>query len=168
MVELWDLYDDNLNKTDKTIQKSDKVPEGYYHLSVEVWIVNSKKELLMLRSNYDYSKLYPGTWRCLTGNIAAGDDVYSCVSKIGKDKIGVDLDLSKMTIYGPTKREEFRYAYYTCFINYDIDINSIKANEDIYMDYEYVDKNELIKKCNNGEIAYYLVYRINNEIIDKF
>ena len=32
----------------------------------------------------------------------------------------------------------------------------------------YVDKNELINMCNNGEIAYYLIDRIENEVSKYF
>lgn len=166
-MENWDLYDEDLNITGKITKRTDNLPEGYYHLSVEVWIINSNNELLMLRSNYDYSKLYPGLWKCLTGNLVAGEDVYDCITRIFKKKLGISVNLQKVTIYGPTKKKEYRYAYYTCFIKDDIDIGILSVDDNIYMDYEYLDKDELIKKCNNGEIAYYLIDRINNEVIDK-
>ena len=50
-MKLWDLYDKNLEKTGNVIPSGDEVPEGYYHISVEIWIVNSKKEILLLVLN---------------------------------------------------------------------------------------------------------------------
>ena len=50
----------------------------------------------------------------------------------------------------------------------DFDLNSIVFNDNESTAAMYVDKNELINMCNNGEIAYYLIDRIENEVSKYF
>ena len=46
-MELWDLYTENRTPTGKTLVRGEKVPAGYYHLVVHVWIQNVKGEYLI-------------------------------------------------------------------------------------------------------------------------
>lgn len=168
MSDIWDLYDKSLNITNKTIKKGETIPTGYYHLSVEIWIMNSKNEVLLLRNNWDYKKIYPGIWRCLTGNLNTKENVNDCIIRLMKEKIGVDFDLKDLTVLGPHLKEKYNYAYFTCIIKKNILIDSLNINNNIYMDAKYVNKEELLKMCNNGEIAYYLVSRIKEEVLKYF
>ena len=44
----WDLYDKNYNITDMSIDSTETIPKGLYHLTVNIWIVNSNKQVLLL------------------------------------------------------------------------------------------------------------------------
>lgn len=48
---IWDLYDKNFKKTGKVVQENniDDIPDGLYHLTVNVWIINSSNEVLMVK-----------------------------------------------------------------------------------------------------------------------
>ena len=162
---LWDLYDSNLNNTHKTVSKEEDIPDNYYHLALEIWIINSNGELLLLRNTIDYSKRYPGNWCCIGGNLQSGEDTESSIRRIIKEKIGLSSSYSIDSISNPIKRDPYKYAYITCFVHADIDINHIVFEDNNSMEAKFVNKEELIKMCNNGEIAYYLISRINQEII---
>ena len=75
------------------------------------------------------------------------------------------LSLAKVEIKKPIKREPYNYAYITCVVFENLNINNIKFIDQNSVSAQYINKNELIKMCNNGEIAYYLIERINNEIL---
>ncbi|WP_227449890.1 hypothetical protein [Clostridioides sp. ES-S-0108-01] len=47
-MELWDLYNSDGVKTGKVIKRGNSIEEGYYHLAVEVWILNSDSQILIL------------------------------------------------------------------------------------------------------------------------
>lgn len=163
MIEHWDLYDEQLNTTGKTITKFEEIPDGFYHLAVEVWIVNKKKEVLILRNAIDYALLYPDTWCCIGGNLLSKEKVEDAIKRITKDKIGIEINTEDIIINEPVKRDPHKYAYITCIVFEDINLKNIKL-KDSYIEAKYVDQKELIKMCNNGEIAYYLIERINKEI----
>ena len=38
MAELWDIYDADRKPTGKTIERGQPLPDGYYHIAVQVWI----------------------------------------------------------------------------------------------------------------------------------
>ena len=39
-MEIWDILDENGNKIGKTMQRGESLPEGFYHLGVDVWIMS--------------------------------------------------------------------------------------------------------------------------------
>lgn len=167
MKEYWDLYDEDLKLTDKKIiRDEEEIPDGYYHLSVELWIINSKKELLLIKSAYNYIKFFPGKWKCVTGNLSSGEDVYQCIKRNGKFRIGIDIDTDKVEILGLHKKPKRKFAYYTAILQQDIDLEEMTLNKDYFLDMKYVNKDELLRMCDNGEIAYYLIERLGNEVLD--
>ena len=48
-VEIWDVLDEDGNITGNTINKDEGImmPKGMYHQGADVWILNSKKEILI-------------------------------------------------------------------------------------------------------------------------
>ena len=46
-MESFDLYDVNRNKTGKTLERGNKVPEGLYRLVVHACIFNSEGKMLI-------------------------------------------------------------------------------------------------------------------------
>lgn len=166
-VEYWDLYDSKLINTGKKISGEDQVPEGYYHLALEIWIINKEKQVLLLKNTIDYSKRYPGSWCCIGGNLCSNESIDDAIKRIIREKIGITISLDNKgkAISEPIKRNPYRYAYITCIIFDDIDIKNVKFKDENSMNAKYIDKKELIKMCENGEVAYYLIDRINQRII---
>ena len=52
-MEIWDLYDEKLNRTGDVVIKGNEIPNGFYHLALEIWIINSKKEILLIKNSLD-------------------------------------------------------------------------------------------------------------------
>ena len=46
-MELWDLYDCNMNPTGETTVRGSKIPYGRYHLVAHVCIFNSEGQMLI-------------------------------------------------------------------------------------------------------------------------
>lgn len=57
----------------------DDIPDGLYHLTVNVWIINSSNEVLMVKKSLNYDLRYPGYWTSINGNVVSGDDSYSTI-----------------------------------------------------------------------------------------
>ena len=58
----WDLYDNKFNNIGIVINDTDEIPDGMYHYSINTWILNSKKQLLLiekyLKENYLNYSMY--------------------------------------------------------------------------------------------------------------
>ena len=164
-METWDLYDENFNKVGKTISNNERVPDNYYHISLEIWIINKKNEVLLIRNSLDYSRRYPGSWSCIGGNLCHGETIETAIARIIKQKIGSSCSIEHKKIYAPVKRDPYRYAYITCILFDEVDTKNISFDDYSVTETKFIDKQEIVKMCNNGEISYYLIERINNEIM---
>ncbi|MBQ7500806.1 MAG: DNA mismatch repair protein MutT, partial [Clostridia bacterium] len=64
--EIWDLYNEKRELTGLDQIRGEKIPEGYYHLVVHVWIKNAKGEYLISQRSADRTR-NPLKWECVGG-----------------------------------------------------------------------------------------------------
>ena len=71
-MELWDLYDSERRPLGRTHRRGDEMHPGEYHVVVEIWVVNSKKEILVtLRAAT--KEVFPNRWENTGGSVLAGE-----------------------------------------------------------------------------------------------
>ena len=89
--EHFDILDDKGNITGEMRSRSDVHGKGLLHKSVHVWLLNSKKELLLQkRSLNDHA--YPGLWDIsASGHISAGQTSLEAARSETKDELGINL-----------------------------------------------------------------------------
>ena len=98
-MELWDLYDGNGCFLGQTIQRGMPHPAGTYHLVVNVWVTNSRGELLLtLRA--PEKEQYPDLWENQGGSALAGEDSLSAVRRELYEETGIHLVTSDFTLLG--------------------------------------------------------------------
>ena len=93
MSELWDILDENGNKTGRIHERGKPMNKGEYHLEVYVWIENDKGEYLI--SQRSSNKSFPNLWESTGGNAVTGDDSLTTALKEAKEELGVTLDPQK-------------------------------------------------------------------------
>ena len=71
--ELWDLYDKDRKPLGRTVERGAPLPEGTYHLAVQIAPLNSRGEILLTR-RADSKPKYPGCWEIPGGCAKAGED----------------------------------------------------------------------------------------------
>ena len=91
-MELWDLYNEKRELIGKTHVRGEKIPDGYYHLAVHVWIRNSKGEYLIGQRSADRSK-FPLMWGTVGGSAIAGENSITAAIRETKEEVGIDLDI---------------------------------------------------------------------------
>ena len=89
-VELWDVYDENRILAGRLHRRGDPLPEGDFHLVVQVWIRNSRGEYLLTKRTPN--KPHPGKWETTGGCAQAGDDSLSAVLREAKEETGLILN----------------------------------------------------------------------------
>ncbi len=92
-MELWDLYTENRTPTGKTHVRGEKVPAGYYHLVVHVWIQNVKGEYLISQRSASRPTC-PLMWECVGGSVITGENSLEGAIREVKEEVGIDLDPS--------------------------------------------------------------------------
>lgn len=66
MVEYWDVYDINRNKTGRLHERGLELEAGEYHLVVDIWIVSSSEKILLTKRHPD--KLWGSYWEFTGGS----------------------------------------------------------------------------------------------------
>ena len=89
-MELWDLYDEKRNPIGKTHIRGEEIPEGCYHLTVHVWIRNSKGEYLISQRSAT-RPTFPLMWETVGGSVLAGEDSLTAALREVKEEVRLDL-----------------------------------------------------------------------------
>lgn len=93
-MEIWDLIDAQRRPTGETAQRGSVLPQGRYHLVVNVVIFNEKDEML-IQQRHACKDSYPGLWDIsAAGSALAGEDSHQAAVRETKEEIGVDIDLT--------------------------------------------------------------------------
>ena len=83
---------------DRTGMEKEKVHrEGLLHRSVMVWILNSKKELLLQRRSMEKA-FAPGMLDVsFAGHRTSGESAIDAVLREGREELGIDVDVNRLT-----------------------------------------------------------------------
>lgn len=161
----WDLYDENFNNTGIIINDTDEIPDGKYHYSINVWILNSNKQLLLIRNTLNYNIHYPGFWSSINGNVLSGEEPIDTGIKTIYSKIGIKISSSEMRKVDTKLRDPYHYIYETYIVNKDINLNEVCFVDNTAVQAKWIDLKELYNMIENGEIAWVLIPRIEEYVI---
>lgn len=87
--EMWDIYDEERNRLGAIHYRGQPIPAGYYHLTVHIWIKNSRGEFLITKRAPH--KGFPNMWECTGGSALWGDDSITAALREVKEETGLTL-----------------------------------------------------------------------------
>lgn len=109
MSELWDLYNQERQKTGIVHERGNPVPQSFYHLVVSVWIMNSQGQYLISQRHPD--KPYPMYWECTGGSVLAGESSLQGAVREVKEELGLMFDVTTAQLLYHTRRDDCRDFY---------------------------------------------------------
>ena len=84
-MEYWDIYDKDGNFTGRKKGKYEKWDKDEYHLATEVWVINSKKQIL-IQQRSEKCQLLPGIWALTTGRVVSGETTrQGCIRELKEE-----------------------------------------------------------------------------------
>ncbi len=89
-MEKWDLYTKNREKTGRQHMRGEKLPDGFYHLVVHVWICNAKGEYLISQRAAN-RPIFPLMWECVGGSVLMGESSIEGAIREVKEEVGLDV-----------------------------------------------------------------------------
>lgn len=151
MLEYWDLYNKEREKIGVLHQRGQPIEEGTYHIVVNVWIINSKNEVL-LAQRHPKKKLWGGLWECsASGSVLAGEDSLQGALRETEEEIGVILLPSEAILLETIiRKDDFRDTF---LFKKDICIKDLKFHPEEVVDAKWVAKQEYDDMCNQGLLA---------------
>ena len=95
-MEYLDILDENGKRTGQTAPRKEVHSKGLWHKGFQIWIINSKKELLVQRRSKN-KDVYPNKlYISIGGHPISGEDEKEGIRREFEEEIGVKLDINKL------------------------------------------------------------------------
>ena len=152
MMEYFDLYDDQMNKLDKTMVRGGENQPGEYHLVVHIWIRNKNGEYLIQQRNKK-EDLIPYQWGVTSGAVLVGETSFEGAKRELQEEIGVTVDPSKVILLKRYFIDHPKSNYITdlYLIEEDILLDDLKLDKVEVRDVAYKTMADIKKMIENNE-----------------
>ena len=150
-MEIIDLYNGKREKINKTFIREEGEPEeGEYKLSVHVWILNSRGEILIQKRNENL-KRNPGKWAFTGGVVDSGENSVEWAIRESKEELGDDIDKDKIELLLSFKRE---HGFVDVWLVKDnIEINNLVLQKSEVSEAKWVSIKELKKLIDSEQFV---------------
>jgi len=137
-MEYLEILDEKGDKTGGSKSFNEVHEQGFIHRTVHVWILNSKKELL-IQKRAKNKRAHPGCWDIsAAGHISAGQTSLEAAQREVMEELGIEISESKFKFLftvesrsilnnGTYINNEFQDVY---IIPIDLDIITMKLEKD--------------------------------------
>lgn len=158
-MELWDIYDIDRIKTDRTMVRGEAFKDGDYHLVVHICIFNSKGEML-IQQRQSFKDGWPNMWDISVGGSAVqGDNSQTAAEREVLEELGIKLDLQgvrpHLTINYDTGFDDFY------LIEKDIELSELKLQYEEVQNAKWASKEEILEMLEKEEFIPYYASLIN-------
>jgi 8-oxo-dGTP diphosphatase len=157
MVEFWDLYDIDKNKLERLHQRGLPLNSGEYHIVVEIWVINSKHQILLTQRSLD--KTWGGYWECTSGAVTAGEDSLVGAKRELLEEIGLEIIDAQMIFLGSLiYRDWFTETY---LVKSDVSLSNLTLQDEEVINAKWVDIYEFKDMCSKELIVPHTINRFN-------
>lgn len=145
-MELLNIYNENNEPLEKSIDREEVHNKGLWHHEILVIVVNEKNQVLLQKRSYKRRHL-PGKWALCAGHVIGDDTTKATAVRELKEEIGLSIlqkDLKFIEIYkkGDPTNKRFSYVY---LVRTDKKIKDFKIQKSELTDIKYVPIRKLIK-----------------------
>ena len=144
-MEIWDLYDEQGNRTGETWERSRamEIPEGRYHIVCDILIRHRDGSFLLTLRDPD-KELYPGCLEASAGGSAlAGETPEEAARREMKEETG--LETEKLELIGMTRKPESRSVIYAYLAAVNCEKDSVRLQPGETVDYRWADPEEFLR-----------------------
>ncbi|MCL2342628.1 MAG: GNAT family N-acetyltransferase [Firmicutes bacterium] len=152
--EIWDILDEDGNRTGCCIERGRKMAAGDCHLIVHVWKHNGKGEWLIDRRAPGRGTDIDGLWETTGGSVVAGEDSLTAALRETKEELGLDLDPSKGTLFHRFLRRGKNGNVWLCdawVFEYDCPIEAVRLQEGETCDAQWASAGRICEMMAAGE-----------------
>ena len=153
-MELWDIYDMNRNKTNRTVLRGEEIQPGNYHLVVHVCIFNRDGEML-IQQRQPFKEGWSNMWDITVGGSAvAGDSSQTAAQRELFEEIGLELlDFEQRR---PHYTIHFEKGFDDIYIiEKDVDLHTLKLQYEEVQNVKWASKEEILSMIKTGEFIPY-------------
>lgn len=157
MEEFWDIYDENRVFQNRTIRRGDAFKNGEYYVCCEIWLQNSKGEMLITKRHS--SKKAGGLWEFVGGGVLAGETTAQAAAREVKEEIGILITENELTLLHVYKQRNYFMDIY--LVKKEVNIDNLVLDEDEIIDAKWVSQKELQAMVDNQTVVRSVAMRFN-------
>lgn len=158
-MEMWDIYDEHMNKTGKTMERDNwNMQPGEYHVSVLGVVQRPDKKCLITQRKMD-KPWGAGWWEFPGGAVRAGEEPEAAVRREVAEETGLDVSdvaAEKVLTY---KREDpnddNNYFMVVYKFELDADESMVAIQEEEVEDFAFADVTKIKSLADEGIFLHY-------------
>lgn len=158
-MEMWDIYDENMNKTGKTMERDDwNMQPGEYHVSV-MSIVQRNDDKYLITRRKDDRAWGPGMWEFPGGAVRAGEEPVDAARRELEEETGVDVAEIAAEEVVKYKREDPNDANNYFMVGYKFKLNAdesmVALQEEEVEGFMFADADEIAALAKEDKFLHY-------------
>ena len=156
MDEMVDVLTETGEFTDNVEMKQLCHKKGLWHKAVAVFIINSKKQVLLQKRSKN-KKMWPDMWDISAGgHVLAGEFGFQAIIREIKEELGLSIKKEEITFIGCSKsinkkgdilNKHFNEYY---VVTKDIDEKKLKLQKEEVSEVKWINKEEIIERIKNN------------------
>ena len=165
-MEYWDIYDKDGNFTGRKKGKYEKWDKDEYHLATEVWVINSKKQIL-IQQRSEKCQLLPGIWALTTGRVVSGETTrQGCIREL-KEELGIEAKEEECNLVKSLLKNRLGMIWDIYFLRKDVELEDVPLQKEEVSRVKLVNTDEFRDMLKEGIMCEYSeVYELL-DIIDE-
>lgn len=155
MEEYFDILDEKGAYTGKVETRDKCHKEGLWHKAVVVFILNSKRQVLLQKRSAN-KKMWPNMWDVTAGgHVLAGEFGFQSIIRECKEELGIELKKEEITFIGASiskniKGEIINKHFNEYYIaNREVDETKLQLQQEEVSEVKWINKEDIIEKINN-------------------
>ncbi len=149
MAEYWDIYDRDRKRTGKTIKRGDPFAEDEFYVCCEIWIVNTKNQMLVTQRHPD--KKAGGQWEFTGGGVLSGETTLLAAIREVREELGVLLDESEPELLAVYQHKNYFMDIYV--VRKDLREEEIALDKMEVIDWTWLSKREIEQMIDEGKMV---------------
>ena len=165
-MEYWEIYDKDGNFTGRKKGKYEKWDKDEYHLATEVWVINSKKQIL-IQQRSEKCQLLPGIWALTTGRVVSGETTrQGCIREL-KEELGIEAKEEECNLVKSLLKNRLGMIWDIYFLRKDVELEDVTLQKEEVSRVKLVNTDEFRDMLKEGIMCEYSeVYELL-DIIDE-
>lgn len=153
-MELWDVYNRDRTKTNKTMIRGDKFERNSYHLVVHACIFNANGQML-IQQRQPFKSGWANLWDITVGgSVISGEGSQAAIERELFEEIGLKIDLQNVR---PHLTINFDMGFDDVYlIEREVDTDKLKLQYEEVQRVKWASMDEIYQKIEDGTfIPYY-------------
>lgn len=165
MPEIWDAYNKDGTLAGFDLIRGEKIPNGIYHLVCQIIVRHKDGSFLVMQRDFN-KKICPGMYEITAGgSVLKGETALQGAIRELFEETGIKED---SLVLDYVEVSEWKRSIYNMFyVITNCNKNSVRLQKGETVGYEWVSKDELIKRVNESPGKFANPERINKCVLFK-